>query len=751
MAEVRGRTLTTVIHEVHQASRTGPWQAGPSGWTFRRLVDAFLKACEAVAYAHDRGVVHRDLKPANIMVGNFGEVMVVDWGLAKVVSREEDRTVTTTVNRARTMPGTVMGTLSYMPPEQARGEIGLLGPRSDVYALGAILHHILSGRKPRAGLSPLQTLADLESNELAPPCRQVLDGQQDESLFALSDQGQADFTFPALPEELVATCVRATSHDLEDRFTDAGQLATEIAAWLDGARRRDRALEVVNRAEELAPRAGALRQQAEELRSEATRLLAQVAAHQPEADKAEAWSVEDQAVSLERQADRLSLEQEQLLAAALTHAPELPEAHAALAIRRRAVHQSAEATRDAAATARSEVKLRAHVEALPSDHPVRVDCATYLTGDGALTLHTDPPGAEVLLHRYEPRHRRLVAVFERSLGPTPLAQVPLPMGSYLCVLRSEGRPDTRYPVHVGRGEHWNGTPPGATEPLPVRLPSFEELGPDDVHVPTGWFLSGGDPESTFPLPHRRLWTPGLVFRRFPVTNRDYIAFLDDLVATGHEEEAVLHVPRERAGQVGELGAMLYGRTSEGRFELVVDTDGDPWLPNWPVMMLNLGGARAYAAWEAQRRGQPWRLPGELEWEKAARGVDGRFFPWGDFLDPSWCCMLDSQSDRPLPQVIDSFPVDESPYGLRGMGGNTRDWCDNRFTSEAPEIFADRAGAQDACDVTRHGFGAVRGGNWCNHAHHARCASRGRLEPDNRNTIVGFRLARTLHGHGSDST
>ncbi|MEM6930966.1 MAG: serine/threonine-protein kinase, partial [Myxococcota bacterium] len=88
MREVRGRTLSDVIRGVHEASGGG-WAPGPHGWTFRRLVSAFLTVCRAVAYAHERGVVHRDLKPANMMVGTQGEVYVLDWGLAKVVGRAD--------------------------------------------------------------------------------------------------------------------------------------------------------------------------------------------------------------------------------------------------------------------------------------------------------------------------------------------------------------------------------------------------------------------------------------------------------------------------------------------------------------------------------------------------------------------------------------------------------------------------------------------------------------------------------------
>ena len=121
--------------------------------------------------------------------------------------------------------------------------------------------------------------------------------------------------------------------------------------------------------------------------------------------------------------------QELLLHASLTHAPDLEDAHAALAARYRDEHRSVESARKD--TARAEARLRQHLTALPEDHPSHPSHVAYLKGNGALSLLTDPPGAEVLLHRYVGENRRLVPIFERSLGQTPLHAVPLPMVRFL--------------------------------------------------------------------------------------------------------------------------------------------------------------------------------------------------------------------------------------------------------------------------------------------------------------------------------
>ena len=727
MREVRGRTLGDVIAEVHTAPGDA-WGAG-----LRRLVEAFRKVCEAVGYAHSRGVVHRDLKPANVMVGEFGEVLVVDWGLAKVQGARDraaeagDLSVIVTDRAAlgglATRMGAVAGTPAYMPPEQARGEIDRIDARSDVYALGAMLYEILAGRPPYEGPSGQAVV------------RRVLDGPPE-------PVDRAD-TLNDLPPELVAACSRAMARQPEDRHGDAIALATEVTSWLEGSRRREQALAVVAQAAALGPEAVALRERAAGLRADAVTLLASLQPYDPEQKKAEGWAKEDEAIALEHQVEALDLEAGQRLIGALQVDPATPEAHAALAGRHAHAHREAEAAHDDRAVAREEALLRTHATHAPPEAAQR--WAAYLKGDGALTLVTDPPGADVILHRYVLKNRRLIAVFERSLGVTPLRAVPLAMGSYLCVLRHPDRPEVRYPVSIGRGEHWDGVPPEARDPHPIHLPPAGGLDADDHYVPPGWFWSGGDAEATDGTPRRRLWAAGMVMKRFPLTNGEYLVFLDDLVAHGREQEALRWAPREKGGTLGEDGALILGRDAAGKFQLRADAEGDVWEDRNPVTMVHLGCAVAYGRWAAERTGRPWRLPGELEWEKAARGVDGRYFPWGDVLDPSWCCMRDSHIERPAWVAVERFPVDESVYGVRGLGGNAEDWCAELYRREGPESPGDIVvapailGDLDLSPAARRGR---RGGIWSGNARSARCCNRNGTEPSARNANLGIRLVRS---------
>ncbi len=727
MQEVRGRTLADVIAAVHRASPLDRW-ANAEGFSFRRLIDAFHAVCEAVAYAHRRGVVHRDLKPENVMLGEFGEVFVVDWGLAKPIGapptapgamprfEEDESALISASSRHATRPGAIAGTPAYMAPEQARGEGASVDARSDVYALGAVLFEIVEGRPPFDGA----TRDDVVSRVVLGPSPRL---------------GQS---LRPVPEDLVEICARAMSRDRFDRYPDAQALAHDVAAWLDGERDRERALGIALRAEALGPEAQVLRTRATAFAARAKQALDQLPSWVDDAKRRPAWAIEDEASALFARADRLELEAEGLLHGALAVDPTLPEAHAALALRELARHATAEAERDDRAAARAELLLRDHTARLPVDHPVRARASRWLAGEGLLTLHTDPPGAVVALHRYETVDRRLVPRFVREIGRTPLDAVQLPIGSYLAVLRLQGRPDVRYPVHVRREVHSDGVRPGGASPTPIAIPTH--LAEDDVYVPAGWFVSAGDPDALGPAPAFPLWADGFVMKRFPVTLGQFLEFLNDLAAQGRESEALASAPRAGTGAFGVVGDLLVGRTKGGRFELVRDGQGDLWQETWPAIHIDWLGAVAYAAWEASRTGLPWRLASEWEREKAARGVDGRFFPWGDARESAWSATFDG---RPCPVPVTAFPIDESPYGVRGLAGNVRDWCLDRFVKEShpsgPIVDVSMAPLSDDPGERR----AIRGGTWSNHSSMMRSASIMRNEVGMRSASQGLRLVRSI--------
>jgi Uncharacterized conserved protein len=153
-------------------------------------------------------------------------------------------------------------------------------------------------------------------------------------------------------------------------------------------------------------------------------------------------------------------------------------------------------------------------------------------------------------------------------------------------------------------------------------------------------------------------------------------------------------------------------------------------------------ARAHARWVAERTGLPWPLPTELEWEKVAHGTDGRRFPWGDHFDPAFTCARESHATRPLPVDVTAFPADVSPYGVRGLGGNVRDWCLDAWSADGPALERARPvppAPSDDADTRR----VYRGGYW--HAAETGCLATARYSavPTARASAVGVRLVRSL--------
>jgi serine/threonine-protein kinase len=208
MKRIRGRALESVLERMHDAT-TGV------ALSRRRLLTAFVQVCLAVDYAHGRGVIHRDLKPGNVMLGEFGEVHVLDWGLAKVLGESQgDRPLDLSESAEdATLAGSLMGTPGYMSPEQARGEVDEIGPRSDVYALGAILFEILTGERLHRETGTIALLTA-----------------------TMGGVESARFQREDIPPELAEVCARATATRTEDRLASARELADAVERYLDGDR-----------------------------------------------------------------------------------------------------------------------------------------------------------------------------------------------------------------------------------------------------------------------------------------------------------------------------------------------------------------------------------------------------------------------------------------------------------------------------------------------------------------------------------
>jgi tetratricopeptide (TPR) repeat protein/tRNA A-37 threonylcarbamoyl transferase component Bud32 len=214
MRFIRGDSLREAIDRFH-VDEDLKSDAGRRSLELRELLRRFLDVCNAIDYAHSRGVLHRDLKPGNIIVGKHGETLVVDWGLAKATGRAEPGTGEQTLmpssasGSTETLPGSARGTPAYMSPEQAEGDLEHLGRRSDVYSLGATLYYLLTGRPPLEGEIG-EVLRAVQRGGFRPP--RLLD--------------------PAIDAALEAVCLKAMALKPEDRYGSCRALAEDIERWM---------------------------------------------------------------------------------------------------------------------------------------------------------------------------------------------------------------------------------------------------------------------------------------------------------------------------------------------------------------------------------------------------------------------------------------------------------------------------------------------------------------------------------------
>jgi serine/threonine-protein kinase len=687
MKKVEGRSLGQVL----AALRAGDGAAA-SEFPLTKLLHAFIQVCNAVAYAHDRGVLHRDIKPDNIMLGPFGEVLLMDWGVARLVGDVTEVVASETIEKltmARTMDGAAIGTPGFMSPEQSRGELHLLDGRSDVWSLGAVLYELLT-------LQPAYEAPNLYALMFAVASGPPMDPRE-------RAPGRN------IPEELAAVCLRAMAAERADRFATAAELGSAVEAFLEGSKRREAAQRHVAEAEAAWARYGALAAEREELLAKEKALDEAIEPWASLEDKAELLAVRQRLGNID--SDRTDCFSEVLAGCEKAHSqdPGNPEANALLAAAHYGRFEEAEAARD-------EQDIRLHEQRVRSYDDGRY--APLLKGTGALTLRTAPPGAEVVCERYDTGAPLAWPLVERRvLGRTPLEQVPLERGSYLLTIRSPGKRDTRYPVFIPRGRRWDS----GLEPVP--LYSDAQIGAGMVYVPPGPFVAGGDAAAPDSLPRAEPWARGFFLSALQVTMQEYCEFINAL-AENDAEEAWSRVPRQESGLKSSVGQYWERPAPGDRYVMPEeDRDGDRWDPLFAVLGISWDDAQAYVAWRSERDGVTWELPTEQQWEKAARGADGRLFPWGDSLDPTLCKMRDSRPGRPQPEPVGAFPADASPYGARDLAGGMRDWCgDENYNG----------------DTKRR---PVRGGSWNSIARFCRAAYRYGNAPWLFNTYVGFRLAR----------
>ncbi|GEM_PF-2636280 len=735
------------------------------------LSAARLARCvaEALAYAHRHNVIHRDIKPANlIVVGAKGRdlpedlrVVVTDFGLARGME-----------SSSLTKTGDVLGTPAYMSPEQASGA-KTIDARADLYSLGATLYEMATGVKPFAGQATGEVLHRILQEDPTMPRIVNVRIPRDLETIILKLMEKEPSRRYARAEEVVEDLRRFLSEEpIRARpVSVAGRLyrkarknkaATALvaililsatlgpAAWLGVRWRRARDLERRVEAAERALLAGNPRHAfdlaggvlAEDPDNARARLARDVAdrsrregddlararslAEQAEAHRARGDEVWKHVVALRREAvgeaDRDEAQMKALLAQgrreekgaraeysqalaryheALGVAPSLSEAADRAAGIYQAYHTFAEETGAWEDAADLEVFLRGVVDRCGTFTRTRL--SAYLDGGGQATVETDPP-ATLTLFRCEERDGKLVPV---SQGAWPGGTVPLAWGSWVVVATAEGYVETRIPIWVPREGEAH---------VRVKLRKPDEIGDGFIHVPGGGFWMGGDDKAFGAGPRRWIDVPDFAISRFEVTAEEYCVFLNAVSAKDGWQVAQAMAPRA----TGNTG-----------YYWVVDNSGAfsvprSWDLRFPIYCVSRQDAEEYCLWLSERDAVTYHLPTETEWEKAARGVDGRPYPWGTEMVDGRCVVRTHPACavNPNPQPIGLAPDDESPYGLRDAAGSVAEWTSS-------------SAARDASLAIR------RGASWGYEPETCRSASRIATDGRNCNPHVGFRVVREL--------
>jgi len=344
---------------------------------------------------------------------------------------------------------------------------------------------------------------------------------------------------------------------------------------------------------------------------------------------------------------------------------------------------------------------------------------------GGRTKPSDVPVGEVLDRLYDPAspYRPTEGLY---LGKTPIPSFRIHMGAYLLVLHKEGFHPVRRPVHIGRS---------AEKDVNVTLHREGEIPEAFVQVPEGAFFFQGGTVDRFAESRMLMHADGFFLGRYPVTCRDYLAFLNDLASPDRPDapsrqadrldwRALLGPAERRVPREAKGAGPYWPVTEDGRYAIPTErwlaqapkglreqvrrlsqTHVD-WEEDWPVYGVSWEDAVAFGVWFSRKRNILAGLPHDILWEKAARGPDGRMFPFGHRFDHRYANVLGSLEERARPSPVHAFPEDEGPFGARGQAGNAGEWCINAAFNDGRRLM--RGGSWMHSWVSAH---AVR--RWAN--------------------------------------
>ena len=689
MKKVRGNTLQVILKEL----RLGNKELAAK-YTRRALLEIFRDVGQAVAFAHSRGIIHRDLKPANVLLGEFGEVLLVDWGLAKLVGSGGDSNDNpamadldtsaqdTAEDENVTLEGIVSGTPAYMAPEQAMGKISELNGQTDVYGLGTILYEILTYQRMIQGETIREALHNVIHTHVIPPRKRAPDRR--------------------IPRDLEAICMKAVEKNPDDRYASVKELLLDLSNFQNDLPiscrkgfgidtvwkwcKRHRLLSTsIGGAGIACLVTGTLFFLAEKVKYQ--EILDEADVHRKKGntyyeDMWRTWTklshLQAGIISKSKGKKETNLEKQlQQLEYNTRYEYDVAEA---LYLRAAARGISAKAKQRLFQITDNQIlyyllikdyeKARGRLDLIKNfygqsfekvDSPERDKFLKYddmAHSMSSLKIKIDVPLQTCQLITLSPDddHKPLT----RALPVRGDLTIPIKQGSYLIKATLAGGDTVNFPVFL---QDYAG------QKVQIDVPDHIPEGM--VYVPAGNFIRGGYSSNKF-RQHLK-YLPAFFIKKNEVTFGEYIDFW---------------FAKDGGAKASQLRSRIRFDNDHMVFVDAWDDQGhlhSKFTRTTPVVGISKHAADSYCQWLSKKLGGKVRLPTDEEWEKAARGVDGRTFPWGTTFEPTFAFThenTDARKTYPLFAPVGSFPQDCSVYGVLDMGGNVREWTSSLFGRES---------------------------------------------------------------------